>query len=125
MNKELIAGLAWGGGVVALALGATLARKMGYVEADTVTRVVIGTNGLMMAWYGNRIPKDFVPSAQASRARRVAGWSLVLGGLTYAGLFAFAPLPVAVWGGSGAVLAGIAVTIGYCMSLQSKRASRT
>lgn len=120
MNKELFAGLAWGGGIVALALGATLARRMGYIDSDTVTRVVIGMNGLMMTWFGNRIPKGFVPSAHAGRARRVAGWSLVLSGLTYAGLFAFAPLPVAYWGGAGAVLAGIAVTMGYCLLLRSK-----
>jgi hypothetical protein len=40
MNKELIAGLAWGSSIVALAIGASLACKPGYVEADTVTRVV-------------------------------------------------------------------------------------
>jgi len=120
MNKEITAGLAWGGGIVAVALLATLARKLGYVEAETVTRVVIGLNGLMMAWNGNRIPKSFTPSEQARRAKRVAGWSLVLSGLVYAGLFAFAPMPVAIWGGAGAVVAGIAVTIGYCLSLQSR-----
>src|SRR5262245_60148157 len=111
MNKEIIADLTWGGGIVAVALGATLARKLGYVEADTVTRIVIGLNGLMMAWNGNRIPKTFTSNAQARRAKRVAGWSLVLSGLVYAALFAFAPIQVAIWGGSGAVLAGFAVTI--------------
>jgi hypothetical protein len=120
MNKELVAGLAWGGSVLAVAFGATLARRLGHVEADTVTRMVIGSNGLMIAWYGNRIPKAFVRSAEARRAKRVAGWSMVLSGLAYAGLFAFAPLPVASWGGLGAVLAGFAVTIGYCLSLPSK-----
>jgi hypothetical protein len=120
MNKDLIGNLAWGGGIVAVALAASLARKLGYADADTVTRLVIGLNGLMMAWNGNRIPKSFVPNANAGRARRVAGWSLVISGLVYAALFAFAPLPVAIWGGAGAVLAGIAVTIGYCFSLQSR-----
>jgi hypothetical protein len=126
MNKELTGNLAWGGGILATALGAGLAHRLGYIEADTVTRAVIGLNGLMMAWNGNRIPKSFVPNEQARRARRVAGWSLVLSGLVYAGLFAFAPLPVAVWGGTGVVLAGIALTIGYCLSLQRKAsAART
>jgi len=120
MNKELTGNLAWGGGILATALGASLAHKLGYIEADTVTRAVIGLNGLMMAWNGNRIPKSFVPSEQARRARRVAGWSLVLSGLVYAGLFAFAPMPVAVWGGAGAVLAGIVFTIGYCLAVQRK-----
>ena len=110
MNKEIIAGLAWGLSMVALAIGATSARKLGYVDADTVTRVVYGSIGLMTAWFGNRIPKTFFANAQARRAQRIAGWSTVLSGLIYA----------AFWGGSGAILAGFAVTIGYCLSLKSK-----
>jgi hypothetical protein len=120
MNKEVIGSLAWGIGIVALALGATFARKLGYVDGDTVTRVVVGANGLMIAWFGNRMPKAFVPSAWARQVRRVGGWSLVLSGLVYAGLWAFAPIPVAIAGGCGAVVAGIAVTLGYCLSLRAK-----
>jgi hypothetical protein len=120
MNKELIAGLAWGSSIVALAIGASLARKVGYIETDTVTRVVFGSIGLMVAGFGNRIPKAFVASVHARRAKRVAGWSMVLSGLIYAGMWVFAPIPVACWGGFSAVLAGIAVTMGYCLSLPSK-----
>lgn len=120
MNKELIGALAWGGGIIALALAATLARQLGYVDGDTVTRVVIGVNGLMIAWYGNRMPKAVAPSACARQVARVGGWSMVLSGLVYAGLWAFAPIQVAVIGGCAAVVAGIAVTLGYCLSLRAK-----
>ena len=120
MNKDLIGSLAWGGGIIALALGMTFARQMGYVDGDMVTRVVIGMNGLMIAWFGNRMPKAFVPSTLARKVHRVGGWSLVLSGLVYAGLWAFAPIQTAVIGGCGAVLAGMAVTIGYCLSLRAK-----
>jgi hypothetical protein len=120
MNKELVGALTWSGGIIALALGATFARKLGYVDGDTVTRVVIGINGLMIAWYGNRLPKAFAPSAQARQVTRIGGWSLVLSGLLYAGLWTFAPIPVAVAGGSSAVIAGIAVTLGYGLSLRAK-----
>ena len=120
MNKDLIGNLAWGGGIVVVALGGSFARKLGYADSETVTRVVIGLNGLMIAWQGNRLPKVFVPSASARQARRVAAWSLVLSGLVYAGLFAFAPVPVAAVGGSIAVVVGIAVTLGYCLSLRDK-----
>jgi hypothetical protein len=119
MNRELTTGLVWGGGMLAVALGAVAARKLGYVDGDTVTRVVIGANGLMMAWYGNRMPKTIVPGAQARRARRVAAWSLVLSGLVYAGLWALAPIPAAAWGGTLAIVAGMVVTFGYCLSLRS------
>jgi hypothetical protein len=120
MNKELIGALAWGGGIVALALGASFARELGYIDSDTVTRVVIGTNGLMIAWYGNRMPKAFAPNADARKITRVGGWSLFLSGLVYAGLWAFAPIPMAITGGCGAVMAGMAVTLGYCLWLRAK-----
>ena len=120
MNKDLIGSLAWGGGLVVLALDMTFARQLGYVDGDTVTRVVIGANGLMVAWFGNRMPKAFVPSVSARKVHRVGGWSMVLSGLVYAGLWAFAPIQTAVIVGCGAILAGIAVTIGYCLSLRAK-----
>ena len=120
MKRELIANLAWAGVFGALTLGSVVAQKLGYIDRDTVIRVVIGNIGLWMAWSGNRMPKTLVPvPANARQARRVASCSLVLSGLVYAGLWAFAPIPVAIWGGTGAVLAGIAVTLGYCLSLRS------
>jgi hypothetical protein len=120
MKKELIGALAWAGIMFALALGASFAHKLGYIDRDTVIRMVTGPTGLWMAWYGNRIPKTVVPSARAGQAQRVAAWSLVLSGLVYTGLFAFAPIPVAATVGSGAVVAGIAVTLGYCLRLHAK-----
>jgi hypothetical protein len=120
MKAELIGALAWAGVMFALALGAASAHKLGYIGRDTVIRLAIGPTGLWMAWYGNRIPKNVVPSARAGQAQRVAAWSMVLSGLVYAGLWAFAPIPAAVWGGSGAVVAGIATTLGYCLSLRAK-----
>lgn len=119
MNKEVVSSLAWGAGIVLLALAASFVRKLGYIDGETVTRLVIGATGLMIASFGNRMPKDFVPNAWARRVRRVGGWSLVLSGLVYAGLWAFAPIPVAVWGGSGAVVVGLAATLGYCLRLRN------
>ena len=120
MKKQLIADLSWGVGIVVLALGATYARKLGYIEGETVTRLVLGATGLMVAWFGNRMPKTFVPSARARQAQRVGGWSMALSGLVYAGLWAFAPFDVALIGGCGAILVGIAVTIGYCLSVRDR-----
>jgi len=122
MNKEILGGLAWAGTIIAVALGATLARRMGMLEGETVTRLVTGLNGLMIAWYGNRMPKAFVPSALARRAARIGGWSMVLSGLVYAAVWAFAPIQVAVVVGCGAILLGIAVTTLYCLS-QRRRAA--
>ena len=51
-------------------------------------RVVIGINGLMIAYFGNRAPKTVAPSSHARQVTRVSGWSSVLSGLVYAGLWA-------------------------------------
>ncbi|GAA0735799.1 SdpI family protein [Sphingomonas japonica] len=120
MSKDLVGSLAWGVGIVMLALGLTYARRQGLVEPDTVTRIVIGATGLMVAWFGNMMPKRFVPSAAARRVHRLGGWSLVVSGLVYAAAFAFAPIQLAVLIGCGAVLAGMAITIGYCLGLRAK-----
>lgn len=116
MKKELIGSLAWAGVMLALAFGSALAHRLGYIDRDTVIRVSSGVIGLWMAWYGNRMPKTMVPlPACARQARRFSAWSLVLSGLAYAGLWALAPIPVAAWVGTGAILAGIAATFGYCL----------
>ena len=117
MNKDLRGSLSWGFGLVALALGATLARKMGYLEQEAVTRIVMGATGLMVAWFGNRMPKAFVATACARRVNRVGGWSMALSGLVYAALWAFAPIDTAVLVGCGAVAAGILFTVGYSLAL--------
>jgi hypothetical protein len=120
MNKEVVGALAWAGGIVALALGASFARRQGYIDGDTTERLVLGAIGLMIAWFGNRMPKAVAPSAYARQMTRVGGWSLALSGLVYAGLWAFAPIPVAVAGGCGAVAVGIAVTLGYGLWLRAR-----
>lgn len=124
MNRELVADLAWGIGIVVLALASTYARKQGYVEGETVTRIVMCAIGLMVAWFGNRMPKKFVPNASARQAARVGGWSMALSGLVYATLWVVAPTQVAVVGGSAAVALGILVTVGYCLSLRNKARTR-
>lgn len=118
MYRDLIGNLAWGGGIVVLALVASEARRQGLIDHETTIRLVLGMTGLMIVWTGNRLPKTFVAGAGARRARRVAAWSLVLSGLVYAGFLAFAPIPLALAVGGGAVITGIAVTFGYCLSLR-------
>lgn len=120
MNKDLMAGLAWGGGIVAVALAMTLARKLGYVDGDVVTRVVICLNGFMVAWYGNRMPKRFFPSELARKVSRLGGWCITVSGLVYAALWMFAPLTVAVALGTAVILTGVAVPFAYCLSQRHK-----
>ena len=120
MKKDLLHDLAWGGGIVVLALCASYARSQGFIDHDTTTRIVIGATGLMIAAFGNRMPKRFVSSERARKAQRVGGWSLAISGLIYGGLWAFAPLNVALGVGCGAIIAGMAVTLGYCLWLRGR-----
>ena len=120
MNKDTRGSLGWAVGIIAVALAASAARSAGLIDGDTVTRIVLAVTGLMVAWFGNRMPKTFAPSDVARRVTRVGGWSLALSGLVYAALWAFAPFDTALWVGCGAILVGIAVTVAYGMSLRSK-----
>jgi len=120
MKKELMGGFAWAGAMLALTVGAIAANKLGYIDRETVTRLTMGAIGLMVAWYGNRIPKTFTRSASARQVQRVAGWSQVLSGLVYAGLWAFAAIQTATWCGTAAILAGVAITFGYCLTQPRK-----
>lgn len=43
---------------------------------------------------------------------------MAVSGVIYAALWAFAPPQVAVVGGCAAILLGIALTVGYCLSLR-------
>lgn len=120
MNKDLIHSFAWGGGVVVLALAASLARNLGYIDQEMTTRIVIVATGLMIVAFGNRIPKTFTPSACARKAQRVAAWSMVISGLIYAGAFLFLPMDTAVPVGVGAVVLGMVITFAYCLSLRNR-----
>ena len=121
MKKDLINSFAWGGGILVLALAASLARNLGYIDQEMTMRIVLGATGLMIASFGDRIPKKFAPSAGARKAQRVTAWSMVLSGLVYAGAFVLAPTMVmAMVIGCGAVILGLAVTFGYCLSLRNR-----
>lgn len=120
MNRELVQDLATGVAIVVVALIASFARQQGYIDGETTTRIAICAVGLQVAWFGNRMPKRYIPDASARQAMRVGGWSMALSGLVYAGLWAFAPISVAVIGGCAAIAAGIAITIFHCLSLRAK-----
>jgi hypothetical protein len=122
-NRGLAPSLAWGGGLVLLALGATLARQAGWIDQEAVTRIVLGATGLMIVWFGNRLPKAMLPTDAARRVARVSGWSMVLSGLVYAGLWVFAPTTLALVLGCAAVALGLAVTLGYGWRLRGRAAT--
>jgi hypothetical protein len=120
VKKELVGAGVWGVIMLGLAFGGKLAQHQGYIDHDTVTRLTTGAIGLWMVWYGNRIPKTFTRNPHARQLQRVTAWSQVLSGLIWAGLWAFAPIPVALKLGIGAILVSFAVTVGACLTTQAR-----
>jgi hypothetical protein len=107
------------GGTLLLAL----ANKLGWINSDLTTRGVMVLIGLMLVIIGNAMPKKLEgpvpPSVGVAALRqaisRVGGWAMTLGGVAYAGLWAFAPRDVALIGSVSAVLLAVAVMFGYAL----------
>jgi uncharacterized membrane protein len=100
--------------MIAVSLAAAWGVMTGVLGADAPIRLMMVANALLLAYYGNAIPKAVLRTPVARSARRFAGWVFVLGGLISAALWAFAPLdfatPIAL-----TVTAGSAIlALGYC-----------
>ena len=65
MKKEILIALGWAAIIFPVALLAKFAHAHGLIDSDTLLRVV-AMNGLMVAFYGNRIPKAMMPSAHGA-----------------------------------------------------------
>ena len=119
MKKEILVALVWAAIMIPLALAAKYANAHGYIDGDTRLRI-LAMNGLYIAYLGNSLPKAVVPYAWARQSRRFTGWVLVLSGLVFAGLWAFAPIPLAETVGTGVVFAGVVASLGYCVWLANR-----
>lgn len=96
------------------------ARGVDLITPETAKRAVQVLIGLMLAGYANLMPKDVgrwratpIAMARAQSALRVGGWSLTLAGLTYSGLWAFAPMNVADSVSMVVVAAALLITMVY------------
>lgn len=107
--------------MVGSALLLTLARKQGWVDGDMVTRAYNVIMGLALANYGNALPKfmhetpprSIREATLAQAMARVSSWAMTLAFLTWAALWAFAPMAFALVGGIVAVIASMVVMLGF------------
>ena len=122
MIKRL--GFALGLAAVFLAVAGVLrfAANEAMISADLAQRAVQVIIGLGLAAYANVMPKQlsgprrFVEAETRSQAAlRVAGWSMTLAGLAYAGFWAFAPLPFADTVSVVPVAVAMVLTVGYAI----------
>jgi hypothetical protein len=106
---------------IAAGLLLSYAKKQGLIDADTMVRGVMVIIGLGLAVIGNDIPRARdgieLPTVELAALRqaamRAAGWSLMLGGLAIAGVWAFAPRDVAQVGSMIALGGSLAVMCGF------------
>lgn len=120
MNKQVKGSLAVALGLIGVSLAVTAARQAGYIDVEAAMRIIMAAIGLMLAWYGNRAPKTFVPNAHVRQINRVAGWSMAVTGLGNAGLWAFAPLSLAMTLGTAVLAAGVLATLAYSIRLRAQ-----
>jgi hypothetical protein len=119
-KKEILLGLKLAAVIIGGAMLLALARKLGWVDAGQVAR---GNNviiGLALAAFCNVMPKRMSGTPRtvhhatlAQSIGRVGGWAMTLAFLVWSALWAFAPLELARMGAMAAVIAGVAVMIGY------------
>jgi hypothetical protein len=119
--KAVRASLVIAGVQVVCSLLLAFAYKGGLIGGETMLRGVLVMIGLVLAAVGNRIPKitDGPPphtlplAVLRQKTMRAAGWAMMLGGLMFAGLWAFAPLDVAQVGAMIALGGSLTLMCGF------------
>lgn len=106
---------------IAGALLLSLAHRRGLIDAEGMIRGAMVLIGLGLAASGNRIPKSTdgpapltLPlAALRQKVLRTAGWMMMLGGLAFAGLSAFAPLQTGLMAATVALGVSLAIGLGF------------
>lgn len=113
------------------AASARYAEGQGLIGQEKARQAVQIVIGLMLAGYANLMPKQLGRARASLRAEiaaqtalRVGGWSMTLAGLTYAAIWAFAPVDFAQTFGTAVIAAGLAVSLGFaawrCMTCRAE-----
>lgn len=120
ITKRLGFALAIAAATLATAAGLRYAETVGWLTEEGARRAMQVLIGLGLAAYANLMPKQIgspraslKAAARTQSALRFGGWSLTLAGLTYAGLWAFAPLAFADTASMVVVLVPTLLTLGY------------
>jgi hypothetical protein len=128
-QKELTRSLVVAGLLIATALAAVAARRLGYVTDPQLGARFVGIfSGLVLAAYGNVIPRRLVRyepgsprPARRQAAMRFAGWAFVLAGLASALVWAFAPsTSMALWS-MVPIAAALALVVLRCLRSRMER----
>ena len=119
-KKEVRHAVTIASALVALALGVKVAQAVGWFGPDegrAGARLVGICGGLVMAWFGNRIPKILerfdlrIDAARRQAFQRFAGWVIVLAGLGSALAWTLLPLESAKFWGTAIIAGGMALVV--------------
>jgi hypothetical protein len=114
MTQRITGGLTLAFALLSVAAGLAYARRVGAVSPDLAVRGAMAAIGLVLAFYGNNIPKIIKVTTPRARAiQRIAGWACALAGLAYAAIWALAPLAWAAEAASGAVATAMLGVFAY------------
>lgn len=109
--------------LIGLAALGRLAEHLEMIEADVLSRLIQIAIGLSLVLFANAAPKQIgrprasvEAEGRAQAARRIAGWSLTLAGLIYAGVWLFAPVALAAPISLAVVGIGLTVTVLYTLN---------
>jgi len=120
MTTRITSSLALAGLLIAVSVGLAYLRRLGVVGAEAPARGAMVLTGILLAVYGNVIPKSFSRlSAKGESLQRVTGWATVLSGIGYAAIWAFAPIEIAAVASMVAVAIGFVFVVAYCAWLRS------
>lgn len=113
--SKIAQSLAVAAAMIAVSFAVASGVMSGALGADAPVRAMMIVNALLLAFYGNAIPKAVLRTAPARAARRFAGWVFVLAGLASAALWAVAPLDVATPTSLTVIAGAIVLAFGYCL----------
>ena len=116
--------------LIALAALGRLAEHLEVVDADAMSRLTQIAIGLSLVLFANAAPKQIgrprasiEAEGRAQAARRMAGWSLTLAGLSYAGVWVFTPIDLAAPMSIAVVGIGLTVTVIYALKACQSRSA--
>src|SRR5215471_2228217 len=105
MTKRISSALAIAGFMLTPAGAIRLAQGLGVIGVETAGRAIQVVIGLVLAVFGNFMPKDVARAGTQTGCAfrlqsplRVGGWAFMVAGLAYAGFSAFAPNTIAATG---------------------------
>jgi hypothetical protein len=120
VTKQISSALVIAAVMLAAAAVIKFAQGIELIGAEGASRAIQIVIGLVLAFFGNYMPKDVARSrtgcaeSRFQSPLRVGGWLFTLAGLAYAALGAFAPIAIAGTAAMAVVATATLVTAGYC-----------